>query len=191
MKNLYIILPIIVSLIISSCQTASPTIDFVSIQNTAVAQAWTTVAQTQLIGLAATVNVQGTQIAILNQPTETIPPPTSVVTPVNDNNIKVALLAILGWSESDTIFSTQYNDGQRAIGRILNTNHMKVSPTDTDAFWIAQKDSIGLWGIIYISHGLTPPCKELQKFNIDVSQNSLQCLDTNGNLMMLWQWQGQ
>lgn len=191
MKKLYIILQIVTMLIVASCQATPTPLDPASIQNTAVAMAWTTVSETQAEGLVATVNAQGTQIAILNQPSPTMPSPTFVVTPVNDNNIKLALLATLGWGESDRIyFSTQYNDGQLAIGTIQNRN-INVSSTDMDAFWIAQKDNSELWGIIYISRGFTPPCEELQKVNINFSQIPMQCMDANKNPTMLWQWQGQ
>lgn len=183
---------IIILLVIIGCQPTPPPIDPISIQNTtvaigntAVAMAWTGVAQTQSVGLAATVNAQGTQIAILNQPTATWPPPIPpfVVTPLSDNSIQLALLAKFGWSESDTtLFSLQHNDGQLAIGIIHSTNKAE------DVLWMAQKDGNGQWGIIYISHGLTPPCEELQKLNINGSQLPLQCLDTNGNQTMLGEW---
>lgn len=47
MKKLYIILPIVTMLIIASCQATPTPLDPASIQNTAVAMAWTSVAQTQ------------------------------------------------------------------------------------------------------------------------------------------------
>ena len=48
MKNSYIILLIIISLVIAGCQAIPTPLDPASIQNTAIAVAWTSVSQTQI-----------------------------------------------------------------------------------------------------------------------------------------------
>ena len=79
MKKFYTILPIIAIFIITGCQANPAPLDPVSIQNTAVAIAWTSVAQTQAVDIISTVNAQGTQIAILSQPTATFTPSPSIL----------------------------------------------------------------------------------------------------------------
>jgi len=151
-----------------------------------MAEALTTISQTQVVGPAATVQAQGTQLSRLTQATPTVAiTPTFLETMVNDETIKVAVLRLLGLSENETSFETQYNHGKLAVGYY----HHKNSILD-DGYWIAQKNGNGPWGIVYISKG-TPPCKEPQKFNLNNSQPPGQCLDSNGNSMIRWQWQGQ
>jgi len=183
MRYASVILFILIITLSACASNSTLTSDTLSIQNTAVAMAWTTVSKTQIAGLPATVNAQGTQLAILTQPTVTIPPPTPNLLMIEDNGIKVALLAVLGGNESGFTYGQDYNDGQLAIGYY----HRRMS--SDDGSWFAQRDSGGLWGIFYISHGI-PPCKELQKFNLNKTVPVI-CLDLNGNQIMLWEWHGQ
>jgi hypothetical protein len=179
---------LILLIVLSACAVNSPkSLDKASIQNTAIAIALTTISQTQAVGLVSTINAQGTQLSRLTQaiPTFAITP-TFLATMVNDENIKVAVLRLLGWNDTNIVFNTEYNDGWLAIGYY----NSKGTIPFVNGSWIAQKVGSGSWGIVYISKGI-PPCKELQKFNLNDSQPPGQCLDSNGNVMIRWQWRGQ
>ena len=186
MKRTFLIIPLII--VLAACAVNSPQgFDSKSIQSTAMIIALTTIAQTQAVGLVATVNAQGTQLSMLTEATPTIAiTPTFLTTLANDDGIKQALLKLLGWSDSHMKFTTDYNDEKLAIGYYHSSGMMSFD----DGTWIAQKDHNGLWGIVYISKG-TPPCNELQRFNLNDSQPPGQCLDSNGNVMIRWQWRGQ
>jgi hypothetical protein len=177
MKRVFLI--VLLLIVLSACSVnSSQNFDSKSIQNTAVVIALTTISQTQ---------VQGTQLSKLAQITPTIAiTPTFLTTLANDDGIKQALLKLLGLRDSQMKFTTEYNDEKLAIGYYSNTSMMIF----TDGSWIAQKDHNGIWGIVYISKG-TPPCKDLQKLNLNDTQPPSQCLDSNGNVMIRWQWRGQ
>jgi len=177
MKNFCVIILIIVAFI-SSCQTVPPTIDSVSIQNTAVAQAWTSVSQTQTVDIIATVNAQGTQIAVLSQPTIAITPTQSPLYILNDKGITDAILAVLGGNESEINNSEIYKDENLAIGSYFRTG---ANATGNDnGFWFVERDSNGQWVATYVSQGL-PLCEKIQNFK---TQYPYTCLDVNGNEVM-------
>lgn len=179
MKNFYIFLLIIISLVISSCQATPTPLDPTTIQNTAVAQAWTSVAQTQAVDIVATVNAQGTQIAILSQPTIAITPTQSPLYTLSDKGITDAILAVLGGNESEIANSEIFNDGNHAIGSYFRTG---ANATGNDnGFWFVERDNNGQWVATYISQGL-PLCEKIQNFK---NQYTFSCLDVNGNEVMM------
>ena len=178
MKKLWA-LPIIAMLIIAGCEATPTPLDPVSIQNTAVAMAWTSVAQTQAVDIVATVNAQGTQIAILSQPTIAITPTQNPLYILSDKGITDAILAVLGGNESEISNSEIYNDGNLAIGSYFRTG---ANATGNDnGFWFVERDSNGQWVATYISQGL-PLCEKIQNFK---TQYPFSCLDANGNEVML------
>jgi hypothetical protein len=169
------------TIFLSACSSNStPNPDTASIQKTALAIAGTTISQTQAVGLVATVNAQGTQLSILSQPTIAITPTPDLLN-IEDNGLKLALLAVLGGSDAGFSYTQQYNDGNLAIGNYFRLRDI--------GFWIAQKNSDESWGIVYMSHE-APLCKDLQKLNLKDTM-MVQCLDSSGNQIILNQWQGQ
>ena len=181
------IIPTFFAVVITLSACATHAINNSNIETASAAMALTMVAQTQTGGLVATVNAQGTQITLLKQGAATLsitPTNISFSTLPTDENARAALIKLLGSNDTTTSISTDYNDGYLAIGYYFITG-----PTFGDGNWIAQYVN-GTWGIVYVSHG-TPPCKDLQPFHLEDSQPPSDCLDSNGNTILRWQWQGQ
>jgi len=85
------------------------------------------------------------------------PPPSG--SEMNDEEaIKQALLANLGWSESELEFSIGRNDGNFAEGGVNKANEMG------GAAWLAAKDNNGQWVIVHTGQDL-PLCSDIQPYN--------------------------
>ncbi len=87
--------------------------------------------------------------------------------------IKQALLAKVGWPESELEFSISQNTGQIAQGSLKNINEIG------GAAWFAGKNSPDQWEIAYIGHGI-PYCSEIQDFNFPTNWIS-HCVDASDN----------
>lgn len=176
MKNLTSLSLVFILLSITGCQSVAPTLDPVAVQETAVALAWTSVAQTQSVDIVATVNAQGTQIAILSQPTIAITPTENLLM-IEDAGLKTAILTMLNLSEAEVTYSVDYNDGRLAMGQYYRIGSAGTNNLPFDGTWFAQKDGAGQWGIININQG-RPLCETVQSYNI---QFPVLCIDANGN----------
>ena len=76
----------------------------------------------------------------------------------DEESIKQALLAELGWSESELEFSMGRLDGSFAEGGVNKTGEMG------GAAWLAAKDH-GQWNIVHIGQDL-PPCDAVDANNV-------------------------
>ena len=117
--------------------------------------------------------------AVLTQvvpPTSEPPPPPSpspVPTLTDEEAIRQALLAKLGWTVAELDFSMGENSGTVARGTVKKVGEMH------GAGWFAGKDGAGNWVIAYIGQGV-PSCSEIQPFNFPTTWIS-HCLDGSGN----------
>jgi hypothetical protein len=100
-------------------------------------------------------------------------PPSAVPTLTDEQAIKQALLAKLGWPEAEMEFSLSQNTGQFAQGSVKRVNEMQ------GAAWFAGKDAGGKWIIAYIGQGV-PNCADIQPFNFPLDWIS-HCIDVSGN----------
>ena len=89
--------------------------------------------------------------------------------------IRAALLAKMGWSESELEFSISQNTGQYAQGSLKKVGE------PSGAAWFAAKNSSGQWVIAYVGQGI-PYCSEIQPYNLPPDWIS-HCADSNGNLI--------
>jgi hypothetical protein len=122
--------------------------------------------------VAQTASVLLTQAAPVNPQTQ--PLPTQPVQAVSDETaIKQALLAKLGWSETELDFKLSQNTGQVANGTVTKVNE------PSGAAWFAGKDNTGKWVIAYIGQGM-PNCSDIQAFNFPIDWIS-HCMDASGN----------
>jgi len=93
---------------------------------------------------------------------------------MNDEEaIRQALLAYLGWSESELEFSMGEIDGSVAQGGVKKSGDM------SGAAWFAGKDPGGQWVVAHVGQDL-PPCDAIQPFNFPTSWIS-HCMDGSGN----------
>ena len=106
-----------------------------------------------------------------------IPPlpnnPTPVPTLTDEELIRQALLAKLGWADNELEFSVDENTGTVARGSLNFVGEMQ------GAAWFAGKDNAGNWVIAYIGQGV-PDCSDVQPFNFPTTWIS-HCLDASGN----------
>ncbi|MDI6770348.1 MAG: hypothetical protein QMD04_11840 [Anaerolineales bacterium] len=102
-----------------------------------------------------------------------VAPPSAVPTLTDEQAIKQALLAKLGWTEAELEFSLSQNTGQFAQGSLKRTTEQG------GAAWFAAKDASGKWVIAYIGHGI-PMCSEVDPFNIPIAWIS-HCMDASYN----------
>ncbi|MBT3337024.1 MAG: hypothetical protein HN855_17120 [Anaerolineae bacterium] len=107
------------------------------------------------------VDASGNTVA-LGQPTLT-----------DEEAIKQALLAKLGWTAAELDFSMGTNTGTVATGGVKKVGEM------SGAGWFAGKDSSGTWIIAYIGQGI-PYCSEIQAFNFPTTWIS-HCMDDYDN----------
>jgi len=91
----------------------------------------------------------------------------------DEEAIKQALLAYLGWNESELEFTMGENRGDVANGGVKKVGDM------SGAGWFAGKDSGGQWKIAFVGQGL-PYCSEIQPYNFPTDWIS-HCLDGSGN----------
>ena len=87
--------------------------------------------------------------------------------------IRQALLAKLGWADAELEFSIGDNTGTLARGSLNKVGEMQ------GAAWFAGKNNAGNWVIAYIGQGI-PECSEIQGFNFPTNWIS-HCVDTAGN----------
>lgn len=133
--------------------------------------------------VALTAQVAGMQTAAAAPlPATTAPPPPgpSAVPPTqaapaltDEQAIKQALLAKLGWPEAEMEFSLSQNTGQFAQGSLKRTTEQG------GAAWFAAKDASGKWVIAFIGNGI-PMCSEVDPFNIPTDWIS-HCMDASYN----------
>jgi hypothetical protein len=120
--------------------------------------------------------IQMTQTALAAPPSAGQPPAPSDPAPApvmtDEEAIKQALLAKLGWSEAELEFSLSQNTGQIARGSLKKVNE------PSGAAWFAGKDASGKWVIAYIGQGV-PNCGEIQAFNFPTDWIS-HCMDAAG-----------
>ncbi|MBI3161897.1 MAG: hypothetical protein HYZ23_05280 [Chloroflexi bacterium] len=93
----------------------------------------------------------------------------------DEQAIKQALLAQLGWSESQLQFTLSASDGRVAYGSVVQAGAME------GAAWYAAKDSSGRWIIIHVGQGW-PLCRAIQPYNFPVNFLS-HCEDDSGNVI--------
>jgi len=91
----------------------------------------------------------------------------------DETAIKQALLAEMGWSESELEFSISQNTGQYAQGSLKKVGEL------SGAAWFAAKNSSGQWVIAYIGQGI-PYCSEIEPYNLPTEWIS-HCVDSSGN----------
>ncbi len=103
----------------------------------------------------------------------TQPPSTTVPTLTDEEAIKQALLAKLGWTAAELDFSMGENTDSLARGGVKKVGEM------SGAAWFAGKDSSGKWIIAYIGQGI-PYCSEIQAFNFPITWIS-HCVDASDN----------
>ncbi|RLD07567.1 MAG: hypothetical protein DRI32_00635 [Chloroflexi bacterium] len=125
----------------------------------------------------------GTMVALTTAPilTQSAPatqiPPTPSPAPqptlTDEEAIRLALLAKLGWTDAELDFSMGENTGTLARGSLKKVGEMQ------GAAWFAGKDSGGNWVIAYIGQGI-PECGEIQAFPFPTDWIS-HCMDANGN----------
>lgn len=101
------------------------------------------------------------------------PPPTAIPTLTDEEAIKQALLAKLGWTAAEMEFSIGPNTGSLAQGTVKKVNEM------SGAAWFAGKDNSGKWIVSYIGQGI-PYCSEIQAFNFPTDWIS-HCVDASEN----------
>ncbi len=124
-------------------------------------------------------NIVGTSVALTTDAMQaqsappTQPPPPAVPTLTDEEAIKQALLAKLGWTAAEMDFSMGTNTGTVATGGVKKVNEM------SGAAWFAGKDNSGSWIIAYIGQGI-PNCSEIQAFNFPITWIS-HCMDSSGN----------
>ncbi len=101
-------------------------------------------------------------------------PPTPTTPALSDEElIRQALLAKLGWEEDELEFSIGDNTGSLARGALNFVGEMQ------GAAWFAGKNDTGNWVVAYIGQGV-PLCSEIQAFNFPADWIS-HCLDSSGN----------
>lgn len=108
----------------------------------------------------------------------TAAPPTDIPPsqPLSDEqSIKQALTAQLGWSESQMDFTLTASDGSAAYGTI------KQKGQDGGAAWFAAKDASGKWVILHVGQGW-PLCRAIQPYNFPVSYIP-SCEDDSGTVI--------
>ncbi len=128
-------------------------------------------------------NTLGTMVALTTQPilTQSVPaaqtPPEPSLAPpptlTDEEAIRLALLAKLGWDASELDFSIGDNSGVIARGSLKKVGEMQ------GAAWFAGKDNAGTWIVAYIGQGI-PYCSEIQAFNFPTDWIS-HCIDSSGN----------
>ncbi len=113
--------------------------------------------------------------------TQSAPPPTSPPPPLaaptltDEEAIRQALLAKLGWTAAEMDFSMGENTGIFARGGVKKVGEM------SGAGWFAGKDSSGIWIIAYIGQGI-PYCSDIQAFNFPTDWIS-HCMDASDNVV--------
>lgn len=137
-----------------------------------------------VIGTMVSLTTQAilTQPAPATQPliVSTSTPPTPISLALTDEEaIKQALLAKLGWTAAEMDFSMSENTGTIARGGVKKIGEMQ------GAAWFAGKDSSGKWIIAYIGQGV-PNCSEVQAFNFPTNWIS-HCMDSSGNTIEIGQ----
>ena len=131
-------------------------------------------------------NQIGTSVALTTEsvltpivPPTSPPPPPPVPTLTDEEAIRQALLAKLGWAEAELDFSIGENTDTVARGTVKKVGEME------GAAWFAGKDGSGNWIIVFIGQGI-PYCNDIQAFNFPTTWIS-HCLDTSGNTIALGQ----
>ncbi|MCJ7434923.1 MAG: hypothetical protein MUO77_15685, partial [Anaerolineales bacterium] len=104
--------------------------------------------------------------------TNTVVPPQALS---DEQIIKQALLAQLGWNESQINLTITASDGNAAYGMVKQTGQ------DSGAAWFAAKDSSEKWIIVHIGQSW-PSCSTIQPYNFPVSYVS-SCEDASGNII--------
>ncbi|MEJ5314921.1 hypothetical protein [Anaerolinea thermophila] len=176
MKNLpawMIVLLILATL--SAClptQTASPT---PNVDATIAAGVATRLAELQPTqDIPATVSAQQTQFAQF-QPTQapTQPPVTPTPALSDEEALRQALLAYLGWQENELIFSLGKIENGMARGGV------KRAGEESGAGWFAGKQPDGTWVIVHVGQGV-PYCADIAPFPFPTDWIS-HCVDASGN----------
>ncbi len=123
----------------------------------------------------------GTKVALTTDAmfTQSAPPtalpPSAVPTLTDEEAIKQALLAKLGWTAAELDFSMGTNTGTVARGSLKKVGEM------SGAAWFAGKDSTGTWIIAHIGQGI-PTCSDIQAFNFPTDWIS-HCMDASDNVV--------
>ena len=139
---------LIVLLICACSRIPSPTPDINATREAAT--------QTAFLRLVATVNAQGTQIALLSQTPTAYPAPTRVITPVPlDFSKEIGLeLRLVGTKISVT---TYYNDGKTAMG-----GYSHYGAEYAEGWWFAVNDNSSQWVLTYVSQGEQALCSQVE-----------------------------
>jgi hypothetical protein len=114
-----------------------------------------------------------TEAAPLNPPPPTDPTSVPPPAPTDEELIRQALLAKLGWADAELEFSIGENTGTLARGSLNKVGEMG------GAAWFGAKDNAGNWVIAYIGQGV-PACSEIQAYNFPTAWIS-HCVDATGN----------
>jgi len=117
----------------------------------------------------------GTMVALTTQPilTQSAPatlPPPAIPTLTDEEAIRQALLAKLGWTAAELDFSMGTNTGSLAVNKVGEMS---------GAAWFAGKDNAGTWIIAHIGQGI-PYCSDIQAFNFPTDWIS-HCMDASEN----------
>ena len=128
----------------------------------------------------------GTMVALTTAPILTqsapatqAPPPTPQPTLSDEELIRQALLAKLGWTAAELDFSMGTNTGTVARGTVKKVGEMQ------GAAWFAGKDNTGTWIIAHIGQGI-PYCSDIQAFTFSTDWIS-HCIDASENVVALGQ----
>lgn len=160
---------------LSACQPASTTTPTPNLDATIAAGVATQLAKMQPTqDIPATVSAQQTQFAQA-LPTSTPAQASQAVTPTlsDEEALRLALLAYLGWQENELIFS---------IGQIQNNlarGGVKRAGEEHGAGWFAGKQADGTWVIVHVGQGI-PYCADISAFPFPTDWIS-HCMDTSGN----------
>ena len=93
----------------------------------------------------------------------------------DEQAIKSALAAQLGWNESQMDFTLTASDGSAAYGTVKQTGQ------EGGAVWFAAKDSSGKWVIVHVGQDW-PLCRAIQPYNFPISYVS-HCEDDSGTVV--------
>ena len=159
MKRILPAAALIVLLICACSVTPSPTPDINAILESGAAT------QIAFLRLVATVNAQGTQIALLSQATETptaYPTETLYMTPVPfeagvETDFSKAIANELRLVGTEIYVFTEYNDGQTAMGK-----YSHYGAEYAEGWWFAINDNSSQWVLTYVSQGEKALCSQVE-----------------------------
>lgn len=163
------------AVLLGACQPASPITPTPNLEATIAAGVATKVAEMQPTqDITAIVSAQQTQFAQFQSTQPPTQPPAAVTPTLSDEeSIRLALLAYLGWQEQELIFSIGQIENGMARGGV------KRAGEEQGAGWFAGKQTDGTWVIVHVGQGI-PYCADIAAFPFPTDWIS-HCMDSYGN----------